>query len=128
MYLFVYGSLKRNSADHKIIDKAGLYSEAFVNGTLYDLGIEFPAILDEEHPARNKVYGEIYEISDHLLDEIDEFEGYYPDKIDDSFYIRKEMNAKLINGEVIKVQIYVLPQDKLDKFFAIEIKDGKWKG
>ncbi len=126
MLIFVYGTLKKGLQNHDIMGNSKFISEAYIHGILYDLGVGFPAVLLEEGKPRNRVYGEIYDVSMDLLENIDEFEGFYPDNEEDSIYLRMETEAYPSSREKIIVQVYLMPSKKLKSFFAFEIKDGKW--
>jgi len=83
--IFVYGSLRSGGAgamstrfpDSKFV------ADASVSGTLYDLG-PYPGLLvnDSESP----VFGEVYEVDDELLKELDAFEAT-------SNYLRKQVEV-----------------------------------
>jgi gamma-glutamylcyclotransferase (GGCT)/AIG2-like uncharacterized protein YtfP len=61
--------------------KSKFISEARVNGSLYDLG-PYPGLLLNE--STSSVIGEVYEVDDELLNELDEFEA-------SSNYVRKQV-------------------------------------
>jgi gamma-glutamylcyclotransferase (GGCT)/AIG2-like uncharacterized protein YtfP len=61
--------------------KAKFIAEARVNGRLYDLG-PYPGLLNDE--SNSLVTGEVYEIDDELLNELDQFEA-------SSNYVRKQV-------------------------------------
>lgn len=65
--------------------KAKFTAEAKVNGSLYDLG-PYPGLLLDE--SNSSVIGEVYEVDDELLTELDEFEA-------SSNYLRKEVEISL---------------------------------
>jgi gamma-glutamylcyclotransferase (GGCT)/AIG2-like uncharacterized protein YtfP len=60
-------------------------AEATVNGSLYDLG-PYPGMLLDE--SKSSVIGELYEVDDDLLNELDEFEA-------SSNYVRKQVEVSL---------------------------------
>lgn len=71
--IFIYGSLRRGCENEiaRTFPGASFVSQASVNGALYDLG-DYPALVLDD--AGEKVMGEIYEIDEALLTELDEFE------------------------------------------------------
>lgn len=80
-HVFVYGTLMRGGANHAVLARLGaryVASARTVRGrTLVDLG-PYPALLpyDEKRDAlAPNVHGEIYEIDDAALADLDEFEG-----------------------------------------------------
>lgn len=82
-FIFIYGSLRRGAAGSMPtkFPQAKFIAEAKVNGRLYDLG-PYPGLrLDE---SNSLVVGEVYEVDEDLLDELDEFEA-------SSNYVRKQV-------------------------------------
>lgn len=122
MYLFVYGTLKKNKSNHNLLKNAEFIGEAFVFGTLYDLNVGFPALVET---GNNKVYGEIYKIDDSLIESLDQFEGFHNDDIDNSLYIRKSINVNH-NNKLLECQVYVMTESSLKKFIYTPINSGKW--
>ncbi|MEO7971072.1 MAG: gamma-glutamylcyclotransferase family protein [bacterium] len=80
-FIFIYGSLRRGTAGSMSLrfPQSKFIAEANVNGRLYDLG-PYPGLLLDE--SNSLVNGEVYEVDDHLLSELDEFEA-------SSNYVRK---------------------------------------
>lgn len=125
MYLFVYGTLKKNKENHEYLKGAKFIEEAYIHGYFYDLGIGFPAVVLDN--VRDKVYGEIYELDDDLLFEIDEFEGFYPDNPENSIFDRVETTAHTDSRTDIPVETYAMTEKQLSIFFAVPIKDDRWR-
>lgn len=93
--------------------KAKFVAEAKVNGCLYDLG-PYPGLLSDESNAL--VTGEVYEIDDELLKELDEFET-------SSNYVRKQVDVSF-DGRQTKGWVYEPNPEfyRLDKLIA----SGDW--
>jgi gamma-glutamylaminecyclotransferase len=70
--VFVYGSLKRGSGNHRILEGSLYYGHALILGTMYDYGA-FPAV---DLAGRSNVHGEVYEVSAATLDRLDSLEGH----------------------------------------------------
>jgi gamma-glutamylcyclotransferase (GGCT)/AIG2-like uncharacterized protein YtfP len=72
--IFVYGTLRRGNAGSMStrFPNAKFVGEAKVSGSLYDLGA-YPGLLLGD--SNSLVVGEVYEVDDEILDELDEFEG-----------------------------------------------------
>jgi gamma-glutamylcyclotransferase (GGCT)/AIG2-like uncharacterized protein YtfP len=72
--VFVYGTLRRGGAGAMSIrfPQAKFIAEAKVSGSLYDLGA-YPGLLLNE--SSSLVIGEVYEVDDELLNELDAFEA-----------------------------------------------------
>lgn len=80
-HLFVYGTLKRGRANHRVLVELGarFVAEArtLARRTLVDLG-PYPALLDvdpERDAAACPVVGEVFALDDGALGAVDEFEG-----------------------------------------------------
>ena len=72
--VFVYGTLRRGSARAMSVRFPGsqFIAEAKVRGSLYDLGA-YPGLLLNE--SNSLVIGEVYEVDDEILNELDDFEA-----------------------------------------------------
>lgn len=112
MRLFVYGTLRRGEPGHALLGAARLLGEAVTEPafTLVDMG-EYPAIVEGGDTA---VVGELYEVEDALLVELDRYEDV------PELYLRVE---RVIGGE--PASIYVLrPQHGRDQPV---IASGDWR-
>lgn len=81
MRVFVYGTLMKSGANHRVLVDLGarLVGDATTAEprTLVDLG-PYPALLacDAERDAKaSRVHGEVYELAEEAIAELDEFEG-----------------------------------------------------
>ena len=85
--VFVYGTLRRGSARAMSNRFPGsrFIAEAKVSGRLYDLGA-YPGLLLDE--SNSPVIGEVYEVDDQILQELDDFEA-------SSDYLRKQVEIAL---------------------------------
>ena len=72
--VFVYGTLRRGGAGAMPVrfPSSRFIAEAKVSGSLYDLGA-YPGLLLNE--SSSLVSGEVYEVDDATLKELDEFEA-----------------------------------------------------
>ncbi|MCA1614251.1 MAG: gamma-glutamylcyclotransferase [Acidobacteria bacterium] len=72
--VFVYGTLRRGGARPMSIRFPGskFMADAEVSGGLYDLGA-YPGLLLSE--SDSPVIGEVYEVDDEVLNELDDFEA-----------------------------------------------------
>jgi gamma-glutamylcyclotransferase (GGCT)/AIG2-like uncharacterized protein YtfP len=125
MMVFIYGTLKKNGENHSLIKKEKFITPAYIHGYLYDLGVGVPAV--EIENTRDKVYGELYEIDDDFIDELDEFEGFSPDNAEDSIYSRVEVEVLTDDRKTYQAQVYAMDQTQLSRFFAVPIKKGSWQ-
>jgi gamma-glutamylcyclotransferase (GGCT)/AIG2-like uncharacterized protein YtfP len=85
--VFIYGTLRRGEAGSMSIrfPNSKFIGDAKVNGSLYDLGA-YPGLLLNE--SNSVVTGEVYEVDDETLKELDDFEG-------SSHYLRKQFEVSL---------------------------------
>jgi gamma-glutamylcyclotransferase (GGCT)/AIG2-like uncharacterized protein YtfP len=85
--VFVYGTLRRGGAGAMSIrfPSSKFIADAKVSGSLYDLGA-YPGLLVNE--SNSLVTGEVYEVDDGILNELDDFEA-------SSNYWRKQVEISL---------------------------------
>lgn len=83
--IFIYGSLRRGCVGAMSLrfPNSKFVAEAKVSGNLYDLG-EYPGLLINE--SGSFVVGEVYEVDDELLAQLDDFEV-------SSNYVRKQVEV-----------------------------------
>ena len=114
-FVFIYGSLRRGSAGSMStrFPNSKFIAAAKVNGSLYDLG-PYPGLRLNESNAT--VVGEVYEVDDELLNELDEFEA-------SSNYVRKQVEAS-VGGQQTNCWTYEPNEEfyRLDKL----ITSGDW--
>src|ERR1051325_4173936 len=109
-YLFLYGTLREGAAGKettKVIKKLQRIGRASIRGRLYDFGAYPGAIIDRF--ASTSVHGEVVELPEDekvlkVLDRYEEFDSANPDK---SLFVRKKVNAKLSDGQLLKTWMYV---------------------
>jgi gamma-glutamylcyclotransferase (GGCT)/AIG2-like uncharacterized protein YtfP len=91
--VFVYGTLRSGSARGMLsrFPTSKFISDAKVSGRLYDLG-PYPGLVVNQ--SRSLVVGELYEVDDETLNELDAFEI-------SSNYRRKQIKISLVSGETI---------------------------
>ena len=92
MTLAVYGTLRRGGSANGLLRGAKYLGQDRINGKLYNLSEGIPAVLPS---ASGTVVVDLYELpegaaGEEMIKVIDVYEGYYPDKPDQSLYRRKE--------------------------------------
>lgn len=70
--IFVYGTLRRGGSNHHRLEGAAFISTARVRGRLYRIDWYPGLVLDD---SAGPVLGEVYEVSNGILDDLDAFEG-----------------------------------------------------
>jgi gamma-glutamylcyclotransferase (GGCT)/AIG2-like uncharacterized protein YtfP len=114
-FVFIYGTLRRGCAGSMPIrfPNAKFIAAAKVSGSLYDLG-PYPGLrLDE---ANSTVVGEVYEVDDELLKELDEFEV-------SSNYVRRQADVAF-DGQQTNCWTYE-PNAEFYRFDKL-ITSGDW--
>jgi len=109
-YLFVYGTLLPEYAPDEIseaVDQMQVIGQGQIRGRLYDLGDYPGAILDRSSDAM--ISGWIFELPDDedIISSLDQYEGFYPDEIPRSLFIRTRTQALLLNGRELECWVYV---------------------
>ena len=115
--IFVYGTLRRGSARSMSIrfPRSKFIAVAKVSGSLYDLGTYPGLLLDESKP---KVMGEVYEVDDEMLNELDDFEA-------SSAYVRKQVDI-FVGTQRRTCWIYVPEQNPEFYLDRTLITSGDW--
>lgn len=110
-FLFVYGTL-RSKTNHPMAELLQKYSiskgEASISGKLYDVG-SYPAAILSKNEEDN-VFGELFKLKDAdvIFNDLDEYEGFYPQRPQDSLFIRKEVAVhNLEHDNTIAAWIYL---------------------
>jgi len=89
----VYGSLRAGLHNHRLLDN----EESTQLGTfktppiykLFSLG-GFPGLHKD---GTTEVTVEVYEVSEDVFKSLDRLEGYYPDRLDYSMYVREQIET-----------------------------------
>lgn len=116
-YLFVYGTLKKGKIRHEILieQNAEFVDEAVLEGyDLYDIGY-YPGIVK----GKGKVYGEVYKVSDKLIEILDAIEG-----VEHNLFKRKILPVELISQKT-KLYVFVYVFQRKTKYLQL-IANGKY--
>jgi gamma-glutamylcyclotransferase (GGCT)/AIG2-like uncharacterized protein YtfP len=125
MLLFVYGSLMKHGPNHFIIQSTAKFiAQGTIKAVLYDLGVGFPGVVEDKNA--DEVYGEVYELPDDEMDDLDQFEGYNPADLGESLYIRKLAEVRTLKKETLKAWVYFLAPKRLKTFSHSVIPGGRW--
>lgn len=90
--VFVYGSLRAGQANHWLLRSARPLGRALIRGALIDLGW-YPGLVAAGAPGF--VVGEVYEVDDATLADLDGLEGVHRDP---PLYVREEVTASWVDG------------------------------
>jgi gamma-glutamylcyclotransferase (GGCT)/AIG2-like uncharacterized protein YtfP len=117
-YLFVYGTLRRDSDSemYHLLARYGQFAgDATYRGKLYMVDY-YPGLVHSDNP-RDVVYGDVYKLScpDIVLSHLDDYEECGPKFSEPTEYVRRKQYVKLKSGEVISAWVYILdrPTDRL---------------
>lgn len=110
--VFIYGSLKRNFDNHYIIEKAryrckvktlkrfDMFEEDYAN---------YPYLLKRRTNKNYNVKGELYEVYNDMLNELDRFEDA------PNYYERRIIEVKIYSGEIKQAYAYFMKEQKIPK-------------
>ena len=114
-FVFIYGTLRRGSTGSMStrFPNSKFIAAAKVNGSLFDLG-SYPGLLVNE--ANSPVVGEVYEVDDDLLNQLDEFEA-------SSNYVRQQVEIS-VAGQKTSCWTYE-PDAEFYRFEKL-ITSGDW--
>ncbi|MBU8907665.1 gamma-glutamylcyclotransferase [Desertibacillus haloalkaliphilus] len=119
--VFVYGTLRQNEGNsHFLSDAKCLAQQAWTYGSLYDTGFGYPAMVRDR---RGKVYGEVYEVNDDQLQQLNWLEGYVGEG-EDNHYHRVSQTIYTDYGEK-QAFVYVYDDEKAKRLPKID--SGDWK-
>jgi gamma-glutamylcyclotransferase (GGCT)/AIG2-like uncharacterized protein YtfP len=112
-YLFVYGTLRRdsNSEMYDLLARYGQFvGDATYRGKLYMVDY-YPGLVPSDNP-RDVVYGEVYKLScpDIVLSRLDDYEECGPTFSKPTEYVRRKHDVKLRSGDVVSASVYIFEQ------------------
>ncbi|MDQ7235989.1 gamma-glutamylcyclotransferase family protein [Bacillus pacificus] len=118
-HVFVYGTLRKEQANaHYMQGAICITDEAWTYGKLFDTNEGYPAMICSN---KDKVYGEVYEVNDDVLQKLDELEEYTGNAESD-LYDRITETIYLGDSE-IRAFVYVAQDKEMLKKVIIS---GDW--
>ncbi len=125
-YVFVYGTLKPGERSFATFCEPYLRHQraAIAPGRLYHLPVGYPAMTLEAGWVR----GALLEFSSPaVFDRMDAFEDYYPDRPQDSEYIRiRRAIFRPDQSPLAEAWVYVITRDRVEQFGGQWLPDGLW--
>ncbi|RLQ95404.1 gamma-glutamylcyclotransferase [Falsibacillus albus] len=119
-YLFVYGTFRKKESNHSFLKDAVLIaSQAWLKGTLYDTAKGYPAL---DLNGDSAVYGELYEIDQDILSDLDEVEGFKEGR-ESNLFVRR---TGIIHTDLGEKEASYYTAGNRD-FLIEEIKSGDWR-
>jgi gamma-glutamylcyclotransferase (GGCT)/AIG2-like uncharacterized protein YtfP len=126
--IFVYGTLLKGLERNSALDSSRYLGPALIKARLFDLG-SYPGVAEGDED----VIGEIYEVDEQTLNNLDAIEGYSESAPESSLYLRKPTSArKLADGSSVDVETYFYshPNEKTIKgldYRAFRLEKGNEK-
>ncbi|WP_162628012.1 gamma-glutamylcyclotransferase family protein [Arcticibacterium luteifluviistationis] len=95
--------------------------EASVEGKLYRIDF-YPGLVK----AEGTVYGEVYKLHEPelVLPRLDDYEDFRPDNLDDSLYLRENVEVKMLHNQKKKTSL-IYYFNKSVKYYS-EITSGRF--
>lgn len=120
--IFVYGTLRKNERNHHYLkDAVCLFEESWIYGRLFDTRNGYPVMKESE---KDKIYGEVYSVTEEQLGLINELEGY-SENGSNNLYERKMVTAFTDSGSNLEALTYITDRSLADSIDAIPL--GDWK-
>lgn len=122
MKVFVYGTLLSGLSNSALLNNSDFIGEGTMSGIMYDLG-SFPAV----NYGTGIVHGELYDVDEYTLRDLDYLEGYDTQNVDSSLYIRNVTDITLDNGRIIQNSfVYIYNKDLSGSAYPV-IENGDYK-
>ncbi|WP_340818470.1 gamma-glutamylcyclotransferase family protein [Methanolobus sp. WCC4] len=117
MYIFVYGTLKKDSTNHYLLNGSEFICSTGTKEsyTMLDMG-QFPGVLKDELPEGHSasIQGEVYDVNEQTLGKLDTYEG--------DWYFREEVE---LEAGVTALMYFLRKIPPLD--YRI-VPEGNWTG
>jgi gamma-glutamylaminecyclotransferase len=131
MLIFVYGSLKKDFQNHYLLEDSKYIGEATTTDFYTMIGTKskaFPYIISN-YPdnAGTCIKGEVYDISEEVLEKLDKLEGHPDTYTRRNIYVSADKDSLIVFAYILDNQ-YILNNiiKYIGKRFEI-IEDGIWK-
>ena len=108
-YLFAYGTLQPGLAPGivaALVAQLRVIGQGSIHGLLYDLG-DYPGLIPDP-TEENLVVGTVYELAGgaSLLEQLDDYEGFYPNASAESLFLRERTTVVMTNGSECDCWVY----------------------
>lgn len=110
-YLFVYGTLRRDTARHDLLQTFCHYIDnGTLSGKLYQIN-QYPGVV-MSHDASQQVIGEVYRINNpqQLFALLDDYEECSASFAEPHEYVRQQQTITLSNGHKLTAWVYLYNQ------------------
>ena len=120
MHVAVYGSLLSGFHNHSLIQTAPFVGHGKLEGfALFPVATSFPGIVRD---GDSTVVVEVYDCSDTTMLRLDWLEGYDPNNLAGSMYVRETVPV-LVDGKPLECAVYVWN----DAPRRQKIESGSWR-
>lgn len=120
--IFVYGTLRRGMVNYApyLEGKSTFLREAYVKGTLYTLKhLHYPALVAGD----DYILGEIFEVEDKFIPEMDAMEEYYGEDDERNLYHKRFLDIYDEHHHIIdKLPVYFYNLDRKDLKDTLDYK------
>lgn len=119
--VFVYGTLRKGERNHYLLKESVCLSDnCWVYGELHDTGYGYPVL----KPSRSfRVVGEVYVVTDEILQNLDALEGYSEGSHDNLY--ERIIQVVFQDGPIADAFVYVTGTHLQERNHKIE--SGDWK-
>ena len=100
--VFVYGTLRQGGSNHFRMNDSEMVGTGKIAGKMYRIDW-YPALVCG---GETSVKGELYFVSDKILESLDQFEGVTPDAQEPRDYRRVKVCVKLDSGDTLDAWVW----------------------
>jgi gamma-glutamylaminecyclotransferase len=111
-YVFVYGTLMSGLSNNGLLRRSAFISTATTEESYKLISRGIPFLIEEE--GKTYVTGEIYEVTEHALKNLDALEGH------PNWYERKIINVVDELGDRVKAWVYFMPANRKESGELVE--------
>lgn len=118
-YVFVYGTLRKGEMNARFLHGATcIESKAWAYGSLFDTNEGYPAM---DLSNDQKVFGEVYEVNDVMLQALDELEEYTGNPKEDLY--NRSIQTIYAKEQTIEAYVYTSQRKEM---LQLPIVHGDW--
>ena len=112
-YVFVYGTLRKGFGNHHLLRNAKFIGEGLTKEKYSLYATSIPYVVKE---PLIRIKGELYEVDDFILEELDYLEGH-------PHFYERELIDVVVNNKVYKAWMYFYPEPRGNLIKSGDYKD-----